>query len=196
MVRTCVRAAALGLLLGLIWIAPVQAQSDAEKIRLIENEAAGWSRNMDRLMASFSEDVVYEDVPLGLVFQGKEQLRGFAQSFFDAFPDLNAVIIATVVSGDRAASEWRFTGTQTGDLMGIPGGEQEDGCPRYLDLSVRGRQDQAQGGLLGQRDGAEAVGGRAGEAVTCGTEQGRSRTYKHVQPGCAQTAILRATQTA
>jgi steroid delta-isomerase-like uncharacterized protein len=120
MAPTCLRAAALGLLLGLIWIAPVRAQGDAEKIKLIENEAAGWSRNMDRLMASFSDDVVYEDVPLGLVFQGKEQLRGFAQSFFDAFPDLNAVIIATVVSGDRAASEWRFTGTQTGDLMGIP----------------------------------------------------------------------------
>ena len=106
---------------GLIWIAPAQAQSDADKIRLIENEAAGWSRNMDRLLASFSEDVVYEDVPASAwCLQGKEQVRGFAQSFFDAFPDLKAVIVATVVSGDRAASEWRFTGTQTGDLMGIP----------------------------------------------------------------------------
>ena len=120
MVPTCVRAVALGVLLGSLWIAPTQAQSDAEKIRLIENEAAGWSRNMDQLLASVSEDVVYEDVPLGLMFKGKEQLRGFAQSFFDAFPDLKAVVTGTVVSGDRAASEWRFTGTQTGELMGIP----------------------------------------------------------------------------
>jgi steroid delta-isomerase-like uncharacterized protein len=120
MVSTCVRAVALGIVLGSLWIAPANAQSDEEKIKLIDSEAAGWSRNMDRLMASFSEDVIYEDVPLGLVFKGKEQLRGFAQSFFDAFPDLKAVIIATVVSGNRAASEWRFTGTQTGELMGIP----------------------------------------------------------------------------
>ncbi len=86
----------------------------------MESEAAGWSRNMDQLLASYTEDVSYEDPGLGLVLKGKDQVRGFAQSFFDAFPDLKAVIVTTVVAGDRGASEWRFSGTQTGDLPGIP----------------------------------------------------------------------------
>jgi steroid delta-isomerase-like uncharacterized protein len=125
MASTHLRAAALGVLLGMICIAPVQAQSEAEKIRLIQNEAAGWSRNMDLLLASFADDVVYEDPGLGLVLHGKDQIRGFAQSYFDAFPDLKAVIVSTVVSGNRAASEWRFSGTQTGDLPGIPAANKQ-----------------------------------------------------------------------
>jgi steroid delta-isomerase-like uncharacterized protein len=55
----------------------------------------------------------------------RPQGRGFAQSFFDAFPDLKAVIVSTIVSGDRAASEWRLTGTQTGDLAGIPAANKQ-----------------------------------------------------------------------
>ena len=114
------RAAVLGALCCLISIAPARAQSDADKVRLMESEAAGWSRNMDQLLASYTEDVSYEDPGLGLVLKGKDQVRGFAQSFFDAFPDLKAVIVTTVVAGERGASEWRFSGTQTGDLPGIP----------------------------------------------------------------------------
>jgi steroid delta-isomerase-like uncharacterized protein len=114
------RGAVLGVVLGLLSAAPALAESDSDKIRLIEDEAAGWSRNMDRLLASYTDDVSYEDPGLSLTLKGKEQVRGFAQSFFDAFPDLRAVITSTIVSGDRAASEWRFTGTQLGDLPGIP----------------------------------------------------------------------------
>jgi len=114
------RATAMGALCCLISFAPVWAQSDADKIRLIESEAVGWSRNMDQLLASYTEDVSYEDPGLGLTLKGKEQVRGFAQSFFTAFPDLKAEIVTTVVAGERAASEWRFSGTQTGDLPGIP----------------------------------------------------------------------------
>ena len=119
------RAATLAFLFGLIGIAPVHAQSDAEKIRLIENEAAGWSRNMDRLLSSYTDDVVYEDPGIGLMLRGKEQVRTFAQPYFDAFPDLKAIITSTLVSGNRAASEWRFTGTQTGDLPGMPAANQK-----------------------------------------------------------------------
>lgn len=98
-----------------------QAQSDPKKVKLIEQEAVGWSRNMDQLMAVFTEDVVYEDAPMGLVLHGKEELRGFATAFFKGFPtDLKAVITTAVVDGDRGASQWRFTGTQTGDMPNMP----------------------------------------------------------------------------
>ena len=98
-----------------------QAQSDPEKVKLIEQEAVGWSRNMDQLMAVFTEDVIYEDAPMGLVLHGKQELRGFATTFFNAFPtDLKAVIITAVVDGDHGASEWKFTGTHSGDMPNMP----------------------------------------------------------------------------
>jgi steroid delta-isomerase-like uncharacterized protein len=97
------------------------AQSDPEKMKLIEQEAVGWSRNMDQLMAVFAEDVIYEDAPMGLVLHGKEELRGFATSFFNGFPtDLKAVITTAVVDGNHGASEWRFTGTHSGDMPNMP----------------------------------------------------------------------------
>ena len=126
MKQSLLRAATLALLLCLAWIHPAQAQNDADKIRLIETEAGGWSpKNMDQLLSVFTDDVTYVDTPLGSTFRGKEELRAFAQSFFNAFPDLKAVITSTVISGDRAASEWIFTGTQTGDLAGMPASNKQ-----------------------------------------------------------------------
>ena len=123
----CLRAAALGLSLSLVSMAPAEAQSDADKVRVIHDEAAGWSRNTDVLLATYTDDVSDEDPGLSLVLKGKDQVRGFAQSFSDAFPDLQAEIVSTNVSGNRGASEWRFSVTQTGDLAGIPAaGKQMD----------------------------------------------------------------------
>jgi steroid delta-isomerase-like uncharacterized protein len=125
MQKSILRATTVALFLCLVWTHSAQAQNDADKIRLIQEEASGWSRNMDQLLAVFTDDVIYEDNPLGSTFRGKEELRAFAQGFFNAFPDLKAVITSTVVSGDRAASEWRFTGTQTGDLSGMPASNKQ-----------------------------------------------------------------------
>lgn len=125
MKQSLLRAGTLALLLCLAWIQPAQAQNDADKIRLIEEGAAGWSHNMERLLAVFTDDVTYEDKPLARTFHGKEELRAFAQSFFDAFPDLKSVITSVVVSGNHAAAEWQFTGTQAGDLSGMPASNKQ-----------------------------------------------------------------------
>ena len=113
-----------GIVLALctsLWSVAATAENDPAKQRLIEQEAAGWSSgNLDQLLSVFSDNVTYEDVPLGVVFHGKEELRAFAKGFFNGFPDLKAVIVTTVVNGDRGASEWTFAGTQTGDMPNMP----------------------------------------------------------------------------
>ena len=113
-----------GILLTLsatLWSVTALAQNDPVKQQLIEQEAAGWSSgNLDQLLSVFSDDVTYEDIPLGLVFHGKDELRAFAKEFFNGFPDLKAAIVTTVVNGDRGASEWTFAGTQTGDMPNMP----------------------------------------------------------------------------
>lgn len=115
----CVHLPLLRILIVAAAALPMLAAA-GDRRELIEAEADGWCGNMDQLLSTVTDDVVYEDVPLGLVLHGKEELRAFAQGFFNAFPDLKAVVTSTVISGDRATSEWQFMGTQTGDLPGMP----------------------------------------------------------------------------
>lgn len=118
------RGLCTGILLALsatLWSVTAAAEGDPVKQRLVEQEAAGWSSgNLEQLLSVFTDDVTYEDIPLGLVFHGKEELRAFAKGFFNGFPDLKAAIVTTVVNGDRGASEWTFAGTQTGDMPNMP----------------------------------------------------------------------------
>ena len=47
--------------------------------RVLEQWAVAWtSSDVDQLLPLFTDDVLYEDVPLGAVNQGKEALRNFA----------------------------------------------------------------------------------------------------------------------
>jgi steroid delta-isomerase-like uncharacterized protein len=96
------------------------AQSDADKIKVIEAQAPAWSQGLEPLMATFTDDLVYEDVPLGVVNKGKEELRKFAAGFLNAFPDLKSTISSVIISDNKAAFEWLFEGTQKGDMPGMP----------------------------------------------------------------------------
>jgi len=49
--------------------------------------------------------------------EGFKQVMGM---FFAAFPDMHVAIEEQVAEGDKVASRGTFTGTHTGDFMGIP----------------------------------------------------------------------------
>ena len=85
-----------------------------------EKYLAAWSNDIEKLMPYFTEDVVYEDVTLGVVNHGKDETRAFALNFFKTFPDTRFTLTSAVVSGNHAAIEWTLTGTQTGDMPGMP----------------------------------------------------------------------------
>ena len=57
---------------------------------------------------------------MGAVNRGKEELKAFASATFTAFPDFKVELTSRFFAGDWAASEWIMSGTQTGDLPGIP----------------------------------------------------------------------------
>lgn len=112
---------AIGLvIIGVVVSFGAQAQSDQARVTTIHHQAAGWSRDMNLLMSVLTDDVVYEDAPLGLVLRGKEQVRQFAEGFFRAFPDLRSTCKVVVVHGDTGFCEWQLTGTQAADLPNIP----------------------------------------------------------------------------
>ena len=114
--RTCMTGVALLLIL------PASAFAQDCSSQLIEKFMAGWSNDMSTLMTVFTDDIVYEDTTVHEVIHGKNELKKFAQDFFTAFPDVHFVSAppAPVQSGDRAAVVWRMTGTQKGDMPGMP----------------------------------------------------------------------------
>ena len=93
----------------------------APDLQLLNEWAAAWSsHDPDRVLALFTDDCVYEDVPFGVVIHGKEELRAFATAAFDAVPDLTFQLTNRFAAGSLAAMEWAMSGTHKGDFPGLP----------------------------------------------------------------------------
>ena len=96
------------------------ATTDLEK--LIEDWALAWSspNTPEKLVSLFTDDCVYEDLPLGVVAHGKTELEQFYHLTRSGFPDFKIELTSHFVAGNRAGAEWVMTGTHKGDLPGLP----------------------------------------------------------------------------
>jgi len=89
--------------------------------QLIEAWLRGWdTHDIEGLIAVFSDDCMYEDVPTGVVNKGQGELRTFAQAWLSAVPDAWAKLVSSCAAGGHGAAEWEFGGTHRGDLPGMP----------------------------------------------------------------------------
>jgi len=89
--------------------------------RAIENWVTHWStHDVPRLLALFTDDVIYEDVTMGAVNRGPAQLRAFAEGFFSGFPDVTFELQSSSSDGVGGSAEWIMRGTHRGDLPGMP----------------------------------------------------------------------------
>jgi steroid delta-isomerase-like uncharacterized protein/uncharacterized protein (TIGR02118 family) len=68
----------------------------------------------------FIEDCVYEDVTIGAVNHGKDELRAFAAAIFAAIPDFAIELSSSHADERWAAMEWTMSGTHAADLPGLP----------------------------------------------------------------------------
>jgi steroid delta-isomerase-like uncharacterized protein len=106
--------------------------------RLLEQHYAAWSKgDVEGILACFTDDCVFEDMALQAKFEGKEGVRGFAQATFAAIPDFRWTPTIILIDGSRAGTEWRMTGTQTGDFPGIPGTGKSFSVPGSSVLEIR-----------------------------------------------------------
>ncbi len=96
------------------------ATSDSE--RLIEDWAGAWSSptTLEKLISLFTDDCVYEDLPLGVLTHGKTELEHFYHLTRGAFPDFKIELTSHFAAGNRAGAEWLLSGTHKGDLPGLP----------------------------------------------------------------------------
>lgn len=92
------------------------ATSDLEK--LIKDWAEAWSSSdtLEKLLSLFTDNCVYEDLPLGVHTNGKAELEQFYHQTRTNFPDFKYELTSLFIASDRAGAEWVLTATFQGDL--------------------------------------------------------------------------------
>jgi steroid delta-isomerase-like uncharacterized protein len=86
-------------------------------------DAAWASGDAEAILVTYTDDVVFEEVPFNLVVRGQDALRAHLENLYAAFPDIRFTATgAAFVAGEQAAVEWTATGTYTGQIEGMPPG--------------------------------------------------------------------------
>lgn len=89
--------------------------------QLIEAEIeAENSHDIEKMLTFLADDVVIEDVPFGMVMKGKNSVKEGCNGFFSAVPDFKIEPKSWVTNDRSFAVEVMLTGTQKGDLPGLP----------------------------------------------------------------------------
>ena len=92
----------------------------AEMSELVERLTDAWNRHdPDAVASCYAPDAVSRDVTLGEPLHGRQAIRNAAAMYMEAFPDIAFEIRRIACDGDVLCEEWRATGTQEGDLMGL-----------------------------------------------------------------------------
>ena len=87
----------------------------------IEEWGRHWTaHDLHRLLPLFTDDLVYEDVTMGVVNRSRDELRAFGEGFFAAFPDVAFELTSRFAGGSHGGAEWVMRGTHRGDLPGMP----------------------------------------------------------------------------
>jgi steroid delta-isomerase-like uncharacterized protein len=76
-------------------------------------------RRLDLVEEFFSADIVQHIVGYPL-FTGLEALRQNVAMGLNGFPDFRLTVEDEVAAGDKVAARWTMTGTQKGEVFGIP----------------------------------------------------------------------------
>ncbi len=74
-------------------------------------------RRLDRIEQFFAEDFLHHDAPGATDRDSTKMVIGM---ILDAFPDFQITIADEIVEGDRVVTRQTISGTQQGELMGIP----------------------------------------------------------------------------
>jgi steroid delta-isomerase-like uncharacterized protein len=94
--------------------------------------------NWDDYKAAFAANVVYEEKATRLHVEGADEYLKAVQRWKRAFPDLNAKIKDSVISGDTASVELEWEGTHSGPLEApfgnVPATNRQGKLPAVLIL--------------------------------------------------------------
>jgi len=94
------------------------AADEAAVLKMLDEFAAAWNRHdVDGLMACMTGDCVFESAAgpdvTGTRYVGRDAVRASYAAIFKAYTDARWANPRHFVAGNRAVSEWTFTGTTT-----------------------------------------------------------------------------------
>ena len=98
---------------------------------LFREYLTNWNtHDVDKIVSLFTDDCIYENLSRGQTYRGKDQLREWVKTTFEAIPDFKLDITSLFAAGDLLACEWIMTGTLSGNNPELP--------PTGKSFSVRG----------------------------------------------------------
>jgi steroid delta-isomerase-like uncharacterized protein len=93
--------------------------SDRNRETVLRSYDAANQHDIEAVLQYGADDMVIHDIPEEFG-QGKEGMRRFLQTFYQAFPDYHTEVIDMVAEGDLVAAHNRITGTHHGEFLGVP----------------------------------------------------------------------------
>src|SRR4030081_1518933 len=90
--------------------------------QVLKGETEAWNaHDAEGVAAGYAEDAVLYDVGLPEPLRGRAAIRDSVAGYLAAFSDLHVADQGEpIVSGHPAAQEWKVSGTNDGELMGMP----------------------------------------------------------------------------
>lgn len=87
----------------------------------IQQYLEAWNSHDGAEVAAFmADDVTYEDLPLGVISEGRDAIKAFVHETEQLSKDYKWTSVSEQASGDRYAFEWEIAGTHTGEVAGLP----------------------------------------------------------------------------
>ena len=97
--------------------------------RLIEE---GWA-NPDILDEIIADDIVYPNEIHGL-----DAYKQTCSKWFAGFPDSRFSVEGIIAEGDKVVARWKWSGTHTGEWVGIPPTNKEASCGGTFTFRIAG----------------------------------------------------------
>lgn len=105
---------------GVAELPPLEARRRRVRDIVIEHVEAENARDMARTLATYSEDCVFDDVPAGVLYEGRESIGASYLERFEAYPQLDRIITRMTVDTDAAVVEITMKGPQERPYRGFP----------------------------------------------------------------------------
>ncbi len=95
------------------------------------------ARQLEELVATLTEDCLYEVVPWRQVFRGKEEVRRFYRELWTALPDVTLTLLRHVIDERCLVEESVVHGTHRGPWLGLPPTGKRIDFPLVIFFPVR-----------------------------------------------------------
>jgi steroid delta-isomerase-like uncharacterized protein len=78
------------------------------------------ARQLEELVSTLTEDCIYEVIPWGLAYRGKDEARRFYRELWTALPDVKLTLLRHVIDEQCLVEESVVYGTHQGSWLGLP----------------------------------------------------------------------------